>query len=89
MGSDVLSAHPAAQPDTVCSGSPTQLLALAGGGTTNYTYTWTSNPPGFNSSQANPEVSPDITTVYHVIVNDGFNQTNADVTVTVNPQSTY
>ncbi|KAF0196491.1 MAG: hypothetical protein FD166_2446 [Bacteroidetes bacterium] len=84
MEGDALSAHPAAQPDTICTGSSSHLFTLAGGGTNNYTYQWTSDPPGFTSSQANPEVSPSQTTVYYVSVSDGFNTTNASITVTVN-----
>jgi hypothetical protein len=84
MEGDALSAHPAAQPDTICSGTSSNLFTLAGGGTNNYTYQWTSDPPGFSSNLANPEVSPSTTTVYTVSVNDGFNATTAQVTVTVN-----
>ncbi|MBK9357491.1 MAG: T9SS type A sorting domain-containing protein [Bacteroidales bacterium] len=85
MAGDALSAHPAAQPDTVCFGSSSHLFTLAGGGTNNYTYQWTSDPPGFTSNLANPEVSPSQTTVYTVSVSDGFNSTTAGVTITVNP----
>ncbi len=77
-------AHPAAQPDTICSGSLATLFTMPDGGTNNYTFQWTSNPPGFTSSLANPEVSPSNTTVYTVTVNDGYNTANAVVTVIVN-----
>lgn len=83
MEGDALSAHPAAQPGTICSGQPVQLLALAGGGTQSYTYSWTSNPPGFTSTLAEPSVTPMITTVYTVNVSDGYNTTTGNVTVTV------
>ncbi len=81
---EAVSAHPAAQPDTVCSGSSANLFTLPGGGTNNYTYQWASDPPGFTSTLANPEVSPSVTTVYTVMVNDGYNSSNALVTITVN-----
>jgi hypothetical protein len=84
MEGDALSTNPAAQPGIVCAGQPVHLLALAGGGTQNYTYSWTSNPPGFNSNLAEPVVTPLITTVYTVVVNDGFNSTTGNVTVSVN-----
>ncbi len=85
MEGDALNTSPAAQPGTICSGLPVSLLAVAGGGTHNYTYSWSSDPPGFTSNVAEPEVSPLITTVYTVVVNDGFNTTSGSVTVTVNP----
>jgi hypothetical protein len=84
MEGDALSTNPTAQPGTICSGQPVHLLALAGGGTQNYTYSWTSNPPGFNSNLAEPVVNPLLTTVYTVVVNDGFNTTTGNVTVNVN-----
>jgi gliding motility-associated-like protein len=47
-------------------------------------YAWTSEPPGFVSSQANPVVSPDQTTTYTVTAEGpGFCQTTEIVTVTV------
>lgn len=84
MQGDALSTNPTAQPDTICSGQPVTLLALAGGGTQNYTYSWTSNPPGFTSNLPEPEVTPLITTAYTVVVNDGYNTTTGNVTVAVN-----
>lgn len=39
-----------ASPPIVCSGVSSQLLALAYGGSGNYTYSWTSIPSGFTSS---------------------------------------
>ncbi|MHC1777569.1 MAG: PKD domain-containing protein [Lentimicrobium sp.] len=85
MEGDALNTSPAAQPGIICSGQPVRLLAVAGGGTHNYTYSWISDPPGFTSSAADPEVEPFITTTYTVVVNDGFNTTSGSVTVTVNP----
>lgn len=85
MEGEALNTHPSALPDTICSGSVTHLFSLAGGGTQSYTYQWTSDPPGFTSDLANPEVYPTHTTTYHLTVNDGFNTTSASTTVTVNP----
>jgi len=84
LDGDALNASPNAQPGTVCSGQTVQLFSVAGGGTQNYTYSWTSNPPGFTSTVAQPEATPLITTVYTVVVNDGFNSATGQVTVTVN-----
>ena len=77
-------ALPEAQPDTVCSGSSATLFTMPAGGTSNYTYQWTSDPPGFTSTLPNPEVSPSFTTDYIVLVNDGYNSANATVTINVN-----
>ncbi len=68
-----LSVTASANPDTLCTGSMSQLMALPGGGSGNYTYQWTSDPPGFSSDQQNPVVYPDQTTTYTVMVDDGFN----------------
>ncbi len=80
-----LDVDPAATPDAICQGEGTQLSANASGGSGNYTYTWTSDPAGFTSSQANPEATPLVTTTYHVEVNDGFNTATGDVEVVVYP----
>jgi hypothetical protein len=80
-----LSSNPVANPDQVCLGTSTQLFALAGGGAGIYTYSWTSTPQGFTSSEANPVVTPEETTTYHLVLADGFNQVSGSVTVTVLP----
>lgn len=80
-----LSANPYALPSVVCAGQQVQLFSLAGGGTSNYTYSWSSNPSGFSSILSEPTVSPTQTTTYTVTVNDGYNNASGNVTVTVNP----
>ncbi len=80
-----LSANPVANPDQVCLGVSTQLFALAGGGAGFYTYSWTSTPSGFTSTDANPVVTPGETTTYHLVLADGYNQVSGSVTVTVLP----
>ncbi len=60
----VLAANPTANPDFVCPGESSQLSANATGGTASYSYSWTSEPVGFNSTDANPEVTPEVTTTY-------------------------
>jgi len=74
-----------AQPGQVCLGQSTQLLVVATGGTSNYTFSWTSDPPGFNASSTDAVVTPVETTTYTVVVNDGITSSTASVTVTVNP----
>jgi hypothetical protein len=80
-----LTANATANPMTIYQGQTSQLNVTATGGSGTYTYSWTSNPAGFTSSQQNPVVSPTVTTTYTATVNDGTNNANSSVTVTVNP----
>jgi len=72
-----------ANPADICLGTSSQLVAIVGGGTGNYTFSWTSDPPGFTSTEQNPVVSPLVTTAYIVEVNDGENTISQQATVTV------
>jgi hypothetical protein len=78
-----LNVGPVANPGEICPGAPCQLYSYASGGSENYTYSWTSVPPGFNSDLPNPIVQPVVTTTYHVVINDGYNTVNGNVTVVV------
>ncbi|MDP4280607.1 MAG: T9SS type A sorting domain-containing protein [Bacteroidota bacterium] len=78
-----LSSSASASPSSICAGDSTQLSANAMGGSGNYTYSWTSTPSGFTSTQANPVVTPSATTTYTVQVIDGSNTTNSMTTVYV------
>ncbi len=80
-----LNANASAQPDNVCAGNSIQLSANVTGGSQNYTYTWSSIPEGFTSIEREPVVSPQVSTVYYVEVNDGSNTATGNVTVTVRP----
>jgi len=69
---------------TICEGQSTQLGTTA---VTGSTYSWTSVPPGFTSTSANPTVSPLVTTTYTVVetkTTTGCSKSNS-VVVTVNP----
>jgi len=79
-----LSATASAVPNHICTGQSVQLSVAPGGGTGNYTYSWTSIPAGFTSSVQNPTVSPSLSTQYIVTVSDGTNSVNASTNVTVN-----
>ena len=81
----VLSVHATASPDPSCAGNMVQLMAITGGGTGNYSYSWSSNPPGFTASIPNPAVYPVFTTTYIVTVNDGFTTVTDSVDQNVNP----
>ncbi|MEZ5081988.1 MAG: choice-of-anchor J domain-containing protein [Bacteroidales bacterium] len=72
-----------ATPEEICDGEGTQLNATAVGGSGNFNYTWTSEPPGFNSTLQNPTVSPTETTEYFLEVNDGLISMFDSVTVIV------
>ncbi|MFZ4523522.1 MAG: T9SS type A sorting domain-containing protein [Bacteroidales bacterium] len=70
MASLGLAVSVTATPPSVCSGSSTQLSAFATGGTGPYTYAWTSNPAGFNSTLVNPTATPAVNTWYICTVHD-------------------
>ena len=85
VSGSALASNASANPSTVCAGTSTQLAANATGGSGSYTYSWSSSPGTFTSAAASPTVTPAVTTVYTVVVNDGFNSTSSNITVTVNP----
>jgi hypothetical protein len=71
---------------TSCVGVNNTLGAspTASGGTGSYGYSWSSNPAGFNSTSANPVVSPSTTTTYTLTVTDGNGcQSTDNVTITI------
>lgn len=80
-----LAVNPTATPEPICVGDLTHLHANATGGSQSYTYTWTSNPAGFNATSANPDAMPATTTTYTVAVYDGYSTVTGSVTVNVNP----
>ncbi|HRY33356.1 MAG TPA: dockerin type I domain-containing protein [Bacteroidales bacterium] len=71
-------------PDTICFGETTHVLASASGGSGNYTYSWVSVPPGFTSTEMNPAVTPALTTTYLVTISDGVNTASGSTEVHVN-----
>lgn len=73
-------------PGTICSGSSSLLNAMVSGGSGNYSYSWTSNPPGFTSNLANPTVFPVTTTAYTIQVGDGFSNISGNTVVNVDPK---
>jgi hypothetical protein len=81
-----LSVTPIAAPPEICFGESSQLFANAGGGSGNYSYSWTSIPPGnpvWSSNLENPVVSPDSSRVYQVEVYDGFTTTDGQTNLEV------
>ena len=69
---------------TICYGENTTIGDEAVPGNT---YSWTSVPTGFTSTEANPTVNPLVTTTYTVVetTEEGCSNTNS-ITVTVNPE---
>lgn len=81
-----LNVNPVALPGSVCKGDTTRLHAAAGGGNVGfYSYSWTSDPPGFISTDAEPYVHPVVNTTYYLTVTDQFNQTTGSTMVTIYP----
>ncbi len=76
-----------ASPTSLCIGGSSQLNASASGGST-YTYSWTSNPPGFTSNLQNPTATPTVTTTYKVTVTSDICTASDSVSVTVSQQPT-
>jgi hypothetical protein len=72
-------------PNTICAGSPVQLNVQVTGGGPGDTYSWVSEPAGFTSDIRNPQVSPEVTTVYTVTITSGGASTSSSVTVNVHP----
>ena len=86
-----LSINPIAVPSAICQGESAQLFSNAGGGSGNYSYMWTANPPGsppWSSTLANPVVSPESSTIYELMLTDGFNTTSGIVILSVSNRPT-
>jgi hypothetical protein len=80
-----LAATVTCNPDEICQGEESQLMASVGGGSGIYTYTWTPATGLNDPTIFNPVASPDETTMYTVEVNDGTNGITEQVTLTVHP----
>ncbi len=71
-------------PQSFCEGETSQLNAFAMGGTGTYTYQWTPTTGLSNPAISNPVASPENTTTYAVIVDDGSATVADQITLTVN-----
>lgn len=72
INGSTLFATPIADPEEICQGDPTNITANAIGGGGEYTYNWTSDPPGFESSNADFQDKPGQTITYTLTVTDQF-----------------
>jgi len=80
-----LALNPSAVPEDPCFGDPVQLFASAGGGSGTYSYNWSSDPPGFSSTDPNPVITPPAVDqyTYTCTVDDNYNIVSHSVIVTV------
>jgi len=77
-----------ASDEDICLGETVDITSAMTGGSGTFTYTWTSDPVGFSSTEPNITVTPDVTTTYFCEVFDGVYTVNDQVTITVNPLPT-
>lgn len=57
--------------DSICAGCSNRINQYVFGCSEAYSFSWTSDPPGFISTEKSPEVSPAVNTTYTVTVTDG------------------
>ncbi len=82
-----LNVNPVAIPSRICRGDTARIHASAGGGNVGYyQYIWSSEPPGFTSTDPDPMVDPSVNTSYLVSVFDGFNTTTGNTAVEIYPE---
>jgi hypothetical protein len=72
-----------AQPNAICTGSAVQLSVVAENGCGPLSFQWSSNPPGFNSTEQNPVVNPQANSWFIVTVSDEFQAVTDSVFVNV------
>jgi len=78
-------AYATATPNPICIGDFVTLSANIFVGTTgNYTYAWTSNPPGLSSNLQTVIHTPGVNTTYFLTVSDGSNTSQHSILVNVN-----
>lgn len=82
-----LNVNPVATPEAICKGDSATIHASAGGGHVGfYGYLWSSDPPGFTSTDPDPVVHPLVSTTYQVTVTDQFNTTQGNTAVAIYPE---
>lgn len=80
MGVEVM-----ASAEEICHGETVNITSELIAPTGSYTYSWTSIPEGFTSSDTNVTVTPDTTTTYLLQVTDGIVNVFDEITITVHP----
>ena len=70
----------------ICIGQSTTIYASATGGGLEYTYSWTSEPVGFTSTEPTIFVTPYETTTYNLLLKDQYdNEFETSITITIHP----
>ncbi len=84
---EFLSVFPFAEPSDLCYGFSTTVTANANGGGGNFTYSWTSDPPGFESGEPEFIITPYVgNTKFYLTVTDQYSNTASGMAeVVVNP----
>jgi hypothetical protein len=72
VGESIPSVDAYANPGLICEGDSTQLFVDIVGGSGTFTYSWTSFPEGFTSTEPSPVIYPTDTTTYIVEIFDGI-----------------
>jgi large repetitive protein len=69
--------------DIICAGDQIQLLVEITDGCGDISIEWSSDPPGFYSTNPDPPANPEITTTYYVFVSDSVHTVIDSLAVTV------
>ena len=80
-----MAANISANFQTICPAEPVELKTNVFGGSGTFTYTWSSDPAGFSSTDSTVTVNPTLTTTYYVEVSDGVLTATDQFTLQVNP----
>lgn len=72
-------------PDTVCASQEFNITVTAEGGTGNYSFSWSSDPPGTYPGENTIAVAPVTDTKYILTVNDGEKTARDSILIIVNP----
>ena len=83
IGGSAMTASASASNYDICNGESTQLQVSAGGGSGNFSYTWSPSNTLNQSNIYNPVATPTQTTTYTCHVTDVSAQTSQDVSVTI------
>ena len=78
-----ISIAPSASPTAICNGGSTNLSANPSGGSGTVTYSWTSNPAGYTSTDADPTVSPTVDTWYILEAQDDISPSKDSVLISI------
>ena len=82
---NILTMHATATPPVICMGSSCRLNMETSGGSGNFTYEWSSLPPGFSSNEKDPLVIPVLSTKYIARIVDGFTVCSDTISVEILP----